>query len=175
MLPDNLRLGYPHGIDEQHDRLFAICARLRELTVDRLNPGRVGDIGTASGIQRAIRDNLVPPAIDANTLAACADVVRYSLEHFQWEEAVLSRVDDVIETSYPDRYEAFSAHYRAHLSEHLSLTQSTMIYKGQFEEHTVSALSLYVFVRHWLIGHVNKLDREFAGWCRVADGLPDPP
>jgi hypothetical protein len=28
-------------------------------------------------------------ALDADTLAACSDVVRYSLEHFQWEEEVM--------------------------------------------------------------------------------------
>jgi hemerythrin len=100
-------------------------------------------------------------------------VVRYSLEHFQWEEEVMARIDDVIEERRPDQYAEFSLHYRAHLSEHLALTQSTMIYKGQFEEHTVSALSLYVFVRHWLISHVNKMDRELSRWCRIADGLPD--
>lgn len=170
MLPEQLRLGYPHGIDEQHERLFDVCDRLKKLTVDRIG----GDeIGTLSGVQRAIKAGAVADSrVDAETMRACADLVCYAMEHFQWEFELLAKVDVLLERKHPDLYFQFAGHYRRHLSEHSSLHQHALIYRSQFEEHLISALSLYVFVRHWLISHISKTDRELSYWCKVADGLP---
>jgi len=174
MLLDQLRLGYPYGIDEQHEKLFEICERLKRLTVDRI--GNAGEIGTLSGVQRAVRAGLVSETkVDTETLRACADLVCYAMEHFQWEQEMLAKVDVLIERKHPDLYFQFAGHYRRHISEHASLHQHALIYRSQFEEHLVSALSLYVFVRHWLISHISKTDRELSYWCKVADGLPATP
>jgi hemerythrin len=177
MLPVHLHIGYPHGVDEQHAKLFEICDRLRQLTLSRMGDSQPSEeLDTLSGIHRAIKAGKVPShSVDAETMAACSDVVRYTMEHFEWEQEILAAADFAIVKSNPQLYDAFSAHYRKHLSEHASLHQHAMIYRSQFEEHLVSALSLYVFVRHWLVSHISKTDREFAYWCRIADGLPGTP
>lgn len=173
MLPDELSLTHPVGIDEQHAKLFAICAELKALTVDRLEPAAGAELGTMSGVHRAIVNNRLPPTrVDINTSAVCSDLVRYTMEHFQWEQEMLAAADVAILRGHPEVYDDFSKHYRRHLSEHASLHQHALIYRAQFEDHMVSALSLYVFVRHWLISHINRTDREFSEWCRFADGLP---
>jgi len=175
MLPDQLKLGYPYGIDEQHAKLFEICEVLKRLTVDRINLS-TADIGTLSGVQRAVRAGaVVDSKVDTETMRACSDLVCYSMEHFQWELELLAKIDVLIERKNPDLYFQFAAHYRRHLSEHTSLHQHALIYRSQFEEHLVSALSLYVFVRHWLISHISLTDKELSYWCKVADGLPATP
>lgn len=166
-------LTYPPELDRQHAVLFDLCDRLRNL-VSAEDPSVTPELdrGTTSALHRAVT-RYAPKRVTDDVKVAAADLLKYAVEHFSYEEQLMRTVrTNLVNTGKRDlliNYEAFVA---AHNAEHQAFIAMQIVTGQQHDEHRVSALALYVFVRHWLISHIGKVDRQLADWARLADGVP---
>ena len=151
------------GIDAQHSKLFRTCDKLKELVF------RGEATGTLSGVHRAIDGwgaDDVQVSVETKTVAA--QLLQYAVEHFAYEDVIMENARPAILAAYTSDY---ASHVRHHRAEHHSFMKTAIIYSGMHETHQVSALALYVFVRHWLVAHINKTDKELVRWLGGAAGL----
>jgi hemerythrin-like metal-binding protein len=163
-MPDPSFITGHEGIDAQHQRLFDACDRLKRLVF----PG--GDEpGTMSGVHRAIESGaLTEPHVDTETKAVAAQLIQYAVEHFAYEDGLMEDARPKILAAYAAEY---AKHVRLHHAEHNSFLKTSIVYSGMHETHPVSALSLYVFVRHWLVAHICRTDKDLVYWLGVVGGL----
>lgn len=131
--------------------------------------GEADEPGTLSGVQRAIMSGVVTePKVSDETKVVAAQLIQYAVEHFAYEDGLMESVRPKIMAAYA---KAYAEHARLHRVEHNSFLKTAIVYSGLHETHPVSALSLYVFVRHWLVAHICKTDKDLVSWVQGADGL----
>jgi hemerythrin len=78
-------------------------------------------------------------------------LLKYTREHFAAEEALMTR------TSFPK--------LAAHQSKHKDLTNQVEEFAARYQRGELSLnVDLLMFLRDWLITHIQKEDREYGPW-----------
>jgi hemerythrin-like metal-binding protein len=92
-------------------------------------------------------------------LSALLDrLIRYTEFHFAHEERILERV------GYTD--------LQAHRSQHAALTRRVVEFQTGFEDgNTGLMIAVLVFLKAWLVGHIQTSDAKYAPFVVLADSM----
>lgn len=81
-------------------------------------------------------------------------LVKYTRDHFSAEEALMRRA------GYPQ--------LGAHCAQHKNLTGQVETFAGRYERGEVALnVDLLMFLRDWLVTHIQKTDREYGPWLNA--------
>lgn len=81
-------------------------------------------------------------------------LANYTHQHFVAEEAMMQR------TGYPQ--------YAAHCTQHKDLTAQVEGFVARYERGEVAlTVDLLLFLREWLLTHIQKSDREYGPWLKA--------
>lgn len=82
-----------------------------------------------------------------------AELVSYTRTHFATEERLLSK------HAYPD--------LAAHRQQHQAFTRKVQNYNEKASTGKVTlTVSLAAFLKEWLVGHIQQVDRQYAAWLQ---------
>lgn len=81
-------------------------------------------------------------------------LVKYTHQHFAAEETLMQRAQ------YPQ--------FAAHCGQHKDLTAQVEKFVGRYERGEISLnVDLLMFLRDWLMKHIQKSDREYGPWLNA--------
>ena len=140
---ESLRTGHPL-IDEQHEWLFKLAARVAEM----IGTCELDDDGSVDGDSS---DASCEPQVRDATTEAVYGLLDYATEHFSDEEALM------LESRYP----LAIVHASLHADLNRRLTPFVM---DQVNKDEVVADKIVEFFIDWLTTHIMHDDREFTSW-----------
>lgn len=81
-------------------------------------------------------------------------LVKYTAEHFAAEEAMMKR------TGYPK--------FEQHHAKHVDLTTQVKTFADRYQRGEISLnVDLLMFLREWLVNHIQKTDRDYGPWMNA--------
>lgn len=109
------------------------------------------------GLVKALND-LHAAMMTAKDRSVTGDLLRtlvhYTQQHFAAEESLMRR------TGYPE--------FAAHCGKHKDLTGQVMKFVGRYERGEIAVnVDLLMFLRDWLMSHIQKSDREYGPWLNA--------
>jgi len=153
---ESLRTGHPL-IDEQHEWLFKLAARVAQM-MGPLESGEPAGIGVGVGMASGEETN--SPQVQNAASEAVFGLLDYATEHFSDEEALMR------ESHYP------LANMHASLHEDLNLRLAPFVL-SEVNGEVIAADRIVEFFVDWLTTHILEHDRQFTTW--LAANPPEPP